>query len=64
LRQKEVQEYLTNEQGYNEKSNCTAYKQVFGTLETLVDMNELFQHLVEKIGVKTFIDPMTKKDPL
>lgn len=27
-------------------------------------MNALFQHLVEKIGLKTFIDPITKKDPL
>lgn len=27
-------------------------------------MNELFSHLVSKIGSKTFIDPKSKEDPI
>jgi hypothetical protein len=37
---------------------------VFGELETLVDMNALFGYLVEKVGTKTFVDPVTREDPL
>ena len=37
---------------------------MFGDLEGLVDINELFNHLVEKVGTKTFIDPKTKQDPI
>jgi hypothetical protein len=40
------------------------FERVFGSLESLVDMNALFGHLVEKVGSKTFIDPITKQDPL
>jgi len=40
------------------------YERVFGPLENLVDFNSLFDHLVDKVGSKTFIDPITKEDPL
>ena len=44
--------------------NNAEFQNVFGELESLVDMNALFGYLVEKVGTKTFIDPMTKEDPL
>ena len=37
---------------------------VFGQLENLVDMRELFSHLVARVGSQTFIDPHTKSDPV
>lgn len=37
-----------------------AFNKVFGGLESLVDLNALFSHLVEVVGKKTFIDPVTK----
>lgn len=40
------------------------FDRVFGNLENLVDMNEVFSHLVEKVGSRKFIDPVTKEDPL
>jgi hypothetical protein len=36
----------------------------FGKVEDLVDMNALFSHLVDKIDTKTFIDPVSKVDPM
>lgn len=44
--------------------NSSEFSNVFGELESLVDMNALFSYLVEKVGTKTFIDPMTKEDPI
>jgi hypothetical protein len=44
--------------------NQADFQNVFGELESLVDMNALFGYLVDKVGTKTFIDPTTKEDPL
>jgi hypothetical protein len=40
------------------------HKEIFGKLENIVDMNLLFQLLVNKIGSKTLLDPISKVDPM
>lgn len=42
-----------------------AFQKAFGSqLENLVDMNALFKHLVNTIGSKQYIDPVSKQDPV
>lgn len=41
------------------------FQKAFGSqLEDLVDMNALFKHLVNTIGTKQYIDPVSKQDPV
>lgn len=37
---------------------------MFGQLENIVDIGAVFKHIVDKIGGKQLIDPITKKDPI
>ena len=57
---KSVIEGLNVDAAQSEQEALQAFEKVFGNLDSLVDMNALFSHLVEVVGQKTFIDPVTK----
>lgn len=40
------------------------HEQVFGELSGLVDVGQLFGHLVDKLGFQDYKDPVTRKDTL
>lgn len=52
---------LRNGSGVTDKDR---FDEVFGELEQLVDINALFTYLVDRVGSKSFIDPLTKEDPM
>lgn len=52
---------LRNGSGVTDKDR---FDEVFGELEQLVDVNALFTYLVERVGSKSFVDPLTKEDPM
>lgn len=47
-----------------DQTSFEQYDRVFGDLEALVDMSALFEHLVQKVGSRTFVDPVTNEDPM
>lgn len=48
----------------NQEQKLAAFDKAFTPLEGLIDMNALFGHLVTKVGTKTFLDPVSKTDPI
>lgn len=52
---------LRNGSGVTDKDR---FDEVFGELEQLVDVNALFTYLVDRVGSKSFVDPLTKEDPM
>jgi len=52
---------LKNGSGVTDKDR---FDEVFGDLEQLVDINALFTYLVDRVGCKQFVDPLTKEDPM
>ena len=53
-----------NFQDADAASLSTIQQEVFGQLEGVVDIGALFNELVVRTGSQTFLDPISKKDPL
>ena len=64
---KEVVEKLESDKTVESLSESEKYEynsRVFGATESLVDMRALFTYLVDFLGTKQAIDPVTKQDAL
>lgn len=55
---------LQNLETLSEPNLALLHREVFGQVEDLVDMQSLFGHLVDRIGRKALIDPLSQVDPI
>jgi hypothetical protein len=53
---------ITADSSVSEKQ--AVFEATFGKVESLVDMNALFEHLVAKVGNRTLVDPVSRQDPM
>lgn len=48
----------------SDKELALVHNQIFGELESLVDMNTLFGYVVEKVGRKQLVEPVSRVNPV
>jgi hypothetical protein len=62
-----LQKALGKDKSFEELSDSEKYalhQQVFDKGQQIIDMRSLFSYLVEKVGTKEALDPVTKEDGL